>query len=65
MFDHCSSAEHRLSYSYNLLSNDAQGTKNALIQFAGNIGQDQHAHACSLICAFSGRQHILLYPLIL
>ena len=45
--------------------NDAQRGKMALMSNANRKGQDQHAHPCSLILAFSVRQHILQYPLIL
>ena len=44
---------------------DEQRTKRALNQFADKVGPDQYAHPCSLILAFSVRQHILQYPLIL
>ena len=39
--------------------------KGLFMQFADNVGPDQHAHLCSLIWAFSVCRHILLYPLIL
>ena len=45
--------------------NDAQCMKRALMHFADNVGPDYHAHLCSLIWAFSVRQHILQYSLIL
>ena len=32
---------------------DVQSMKRALIQFADNVGSDQHAHRCSQIRAFS------------
>ena len=35
------------------LSYDTQRTKRAHMQFADNVGPDQHAHLCSLIWAFS------------
>ena len=35
------------------------------MHFADNVGQDQPAHQCSLIWAYSVDQHILQYPLIL
>ena len=39
--------------------------KRVFMDFADNVGPDQHAHLCSLIWAFSDHQHILPNPLIL
>ena len=35
------------------------------MQFADNVVPDQCVHLCSLFLAFSVREHILQYPLIL
>ena len=48
-----------------LLTDDAQCGKKAFIQFANNVGPDQHAYLCNVICAFSVCRHILQYPLIM